>query len=231
MSTSYALASRRKGHRSHRTRSSRDAGLKLICTNSWTDESVLDCFQSFIGASMVEEGLIAAQLMSEAIAHKGNIVVIEGNPGQDATYWRSTAFESELKRIAPDIRILDRQTARWDRSRAIGVAENFLTTYPDLNGMMAQNDDMAIGALQAIKDAGRLGKVKVVSIDASSEGLQAVRDGGIYGTCTQSPSFEGIYTARVARDVVNGWPPPPRWIRNPVLRVDRTNANLVFGDW
>lgn len=180
---------------------------------------------------MVEEGLIAAQLMSEALGHQGNIVVIEGNPGQDATHWRSTAFESELKRIAPNIRILDRQTARWDRSRAIGVTENFLTTYPDLNGIMAQNDDMAIGAIQAIKDAGRLDKVKVVSIDASSEGLKAVRDGFLCGTCTQSPSFEGIYTARVAHDVANGWPPPPRWIRNPVLRIDKTNANRVFGDW
>ncbi len=208
-----------------------EANLKLVCTNSWTDESVLDCFRCFVGASMVDEGMIAAQMMAEALGRTGKVVVIEGNPGQDATHWRSVAFEDELKRIAPGIQILDRQTARWDRSRAIGVAENFLTTYPDLNGIMAQNDDMAIGAVQAIKDAGRSSQVKVVSIDASREGLQAVIDGEIYGTSTQSPTFEGIYTARAIRDVVNDWPPTPRWIRNPVIPVNRSDAPRVFGDW
>jgi ribose transport system substrate-binding protein len=208
-----------------------DAGLKLVCTNSWTEESVLDCFQSFVGASMVDEGAIAAQSMAEALKGKGRVVVIEGNPGQDATFWRTNAFELELKKIAPQIQILDRQTARWDRSRAIGVAENFLTTYPELDGILGQSDDMAIGAIQAIKDAGRTGKVKVVSIDASREGLDAIVAGDLYASCTQSPTFEGLYTARVARDVANGWPPPPRWLRNPVMRVDKSNARQVFGDW
>lgn len=208
-----------------------DANLKLVCANSWTDESVLDCFQCFIGSSMVEEGVIAARMMAQALNSAGKVAIIEGLPGQDATHWRSLAFEDELKRIAPRIQILDRQTARWDRARAIGVAENFLTTTPDLDGIMAQNDDMAIGAVQAVNDAGRAGKVKVVSIDASREGLQAVLTGELYGTSTQSPSFEGVYTARAIRDVANGWPPPPRWIRNPVIPVDRSNASRVFGDW
>lgn len=208
-----------------------ESNIKLVCTNSWTDESVLDCFRCLIGASMVDEGILAAQMMAEALGHQGKVVVIEGNPGQDATHWRSAAFEDELKRIAPQIQILDRQTARWDRLRAIGVAENFLTTYPDLNGIMAQNDDMAIGAVQAVKDAGRAGQVKIISIDASREGLQAVMDGELYGTCTQSPSFEGIYTARAVRDIANDWPPPPRWIRNPVLRISKKEAASVFGDW
>jgi len=207
------------------------AGIPLVCTNSWTEESVLDCFQSFIGASMVEEGIIAARMMSEALGGKGRVVIIEGNPGQDATYWRSIAFADELRSIAPNIQILDRQTARWDRARAIGVAENFLTSYPDLNGIMAQNDDMAIGAVQAVQAAGKGNQVKIVSINASREGLDAVRAGQIYGTCTQSPTFEGIYTARVARDVANGWPPAPRWIRNPVMRVDKSKVDQVFGDW
>lgn len=208
-----------------------DANLRLVCANSWTEESVLDCFQCFIGSSMVEEGVIAAQMMAQALNRVGKVAIIEGLPGQDATHWRSIAFEDELKRVAPRIQILDRQTARWDRALAIGVAENFLTTSPDLDGIMVQNDDMAIGALQAIKDAGRSGKVKVVSIDASREGLQAVMNGDLYGTSTQSPAFEGVYTARAIRDVANGWPPPPRWIRNPVIPVDRSNATRVFGDW
>jgi ribose transport system substrate-binding protein len=180
---------------------------------------------------MVEEGLIAAQTMADALNKRGKVAIIEGNPGQDATFWRSKAFLDEIHRIAPGIQVLDKQTARWDRARAISVAENFLTSYPDLDGIMAQNDDMAIGAMRAVENAGRQGQVKIVSIDASREGLQAVRDGKLYGTCTQSPSFEGIYTARVARDVANGWPPPPRWIRNPVLRVDKRNVGAVFGDW
>ena len=180
---------------------------------------------------MIEEGIIAAQLMAEALNGKGKVAIIEGNPGQDATYWRSTAFIDELKRIAPEIQVLDRQTARWDRARATAVAENFLTTYADLNAIMAQDDNMAMGALQAIKAAGKSGVVRLISINASKEGLEAIRDGEIYGSCTQSPTFEGIYTARVIRDVANGWPPVPRWIRNPVLRVDRRNAHQVFGEW
>jgi ribose transport system substrate-binding protein len=206
-------------------------GIPLVCTNSWPEASVVDCFHSFIGASMVEEGMIAAQIMAEAVKKRGNVAIIEGNPGQDATYWRSKAFIDELKRAAPNIQIVDKQTARWDRARATSVAENFLTTYPDLDGILAQNDDMAIGAIHAIKSSGREKKVKVVSINASREGLDAVRAGDLYGTCTQSPTFEGTYTARVVRDVANAWPPPPRWTRNPVVRVDANNADAVFGDW
>jgi ribose transport system substrate-binding protein len=208
-----------------------EAGIPLVCTNSWTEESVLPCFKSFVGASMVEEGVIAAQLMAEALNAQGKVAIIEGNPGQDAAYWRSTAFIDELKRLAPAIQILDRQTARWDRARATAVAENYLTTYPDLNAIMAQDDNMAVGALQAIKSAGRLQQLKLVSINSSQEGLQAILAGEMYGSCTQSPSFEGINTARVARDVANGWPPVPRWVRNPVMRVDKTNARQVFGEW
>lgn len=208
-----------------------DAGIPLVCTNSWTEESVLHCFKSFVGASMVQEGVIAAQLMAEALNGRGKIAIIEGNPGQDAAYWRSTAFIDELKRIAPQIQILDRQTARWDRARATSVAENYLTTYPDLNAIIAQDDNMAVGALQAIKSAGKLQQVKLVSINSSKEGLEAILAGEMYGSCTQSPSFEGINTARVARDVANGWPPVPRWVRNPVMRVDKTNARQVFGEW
>ena len=206
-------------------------GIPLVCTNSWPEPTAAECFQSYIGASMQEEGAMAAQIMGEALNKHGKVAIIEGNPGQDATFWRSKSFIDELHRTAPSIQIVDKQTARWDRARAISVAENYLTSYPDLGGIMAQNDDMAIGAMQAVESAQRRDRVKIVSIDASREGLQAVRDGGLYGTCTQSPSFEGMYTARVARDVVNGWPPPPRWIRNPVVRVDRTNVAAVFGDW
>jgi ribose transport system substrate-binding protein len=208
-----------------------EAGIPLVCTNSWTEESVLPFFRSFIGASMVEEGIIGAQLMAEALHGQGKVAIIEGNPGQDAAYWRSTAFIDELKRIAPKIQILDRQTARWDRARATAVAENYLTTYQDLNAIMAQDDNMAVGALQAIKAAGRLQQVKLISINSSKEGLEAILAGEMYGSCTQSPSFEGINTARVARDVANGWPPVPRWVRNPVMRVDKTNARQVFGEW
>jgi ribose transport system substrate-binding protein len=208
-----------------------EVGIPLVCTNSWTQESVLPFFRSFVGASMVEEGIIAAQLMAEALNGQGKIAIIEGNPGQDAAYWRSTAFIDELKRLAPNIQILDRQTARWDRARATAVAENYLTTYQDLNAIMAQDDNMAVGALQAIKSAGRLQQVKLISINSSKEGLEAILAGEMYGSCTQSPSFEGINTARVARDVANGWPPVPRWVRNPVMRVDKTNARQVFGEW
>ena len=208
-----------------------DAGIPLVCTNSWTEESVLNCFKSFIGASMVEEGIIAAELTAEALNRRGKIAIIEGNPGQDATYWRSTAFIDELKRIAPEIQVVDRQTARWDRARATAVAENYLTTYSDLNAIMAQDDNMAVGALQAIKASSRLRQVKLVSINSSREGLEAILAGEMYGSCTQSPTFEGIYTARIARDIANGWPPVPRWVRNPVMRVDRSNARQVFGEW
>ena len=158
------------------------------------------------------------------------MVIIEGNPGQDATYWRSTAFADELQRIAPGIRIVGRQTARWDRARAIGVAENFLTTYPDLSGIMAQNDDMAIGAVQAVQAAGKTQQVKVVSINASREGLDAVRGRDLRNLHAIAHLRRHLHRARSPRRGQR-LAPPPRWIRNSVIRVDKSNAGKVFGDW
>jgi ABC-type sugar transport system substrate-binding protein len=96
---------------------------------------------------------------------------------------------------------------------------------------MAQDDNMAVGALQAIQSAGRVQQVKLLSINSCKVGLEAILAEAMYASCTQSPSFEGIDTARIARDVANGWPLMPRWVRNPVLRVDKRNARQVFGEW
>lgn len=82
--------------------------------------------------------------------------------------------------------------ARWNRARATAVAENSLTTYQNLNAIMAQDDNMAVGALQAIQSAGRVQQVKLLSINSSKEGLEAILAEEMYGSCTQSPSLREL---------------------------------------
>lgn len=209
-----------------------DAGIKLVATNSWADPSVLQDFQVFVGASMLEEAQMAARTMNEALNGKGNVVICEGSPGTDPAYWRTKGFKDELAKIAPGIKILDSQPSKgWDKAACQANMDNFLTKYPQIDGAYGEDDTLATAMLQSAKAANRADKIKFVGIGASIEGLKAIKSGEMYGTCTQSGPWEGLWTARVSRDVANGWPPMPRWLRTPVIQVNKTNVDQVFGEW
>jgi simple sugar transport system substrate-binding protein len=153
-----------------------------------SDESLYACF---IGSDFYEEGRMAAEWLAKATNGQGNIVELQGTPGSAPANERRKAFADGLAKY-PDLKIIDAQSGDFRRSGGKEVMEALLKKHGKaINIVYAHNDDMALGAIQAIEEAGlKPGKdITIVSIDGIKEAIQAVADGKIACTVECNPLF------------------------------------------
>jgi inositol transport system substrate-binding protein len=147
------------------------AGIPVINVNSETRTPPT----AFVGSRDEEAGTLAMQYIAQRLGNNGNIVMIEGFMGQAAQIKRDRGAREVLSRN-PGLHLLAHQTAEWERAKGMALMENWMQSYGDrINAVFAQNDEMAIGALLALEEAGHKGKTIVVGVDAIADGLQAVR--------------------------------------------------------
>jgi ribose transport system substrate-binding protein/inositol transport system substrate-binding protein len=112
-------------------------------------------------------------------------------------------IENVLKKY-PDIKVVYKQTANWRTDQALKLAENWLQTGADLAAIVSNNDDMALGAVKAVKDAHLTGKIKIAGIDAAPNALAAVKDGGMAATVSQNTVDQGQMAMEAAVKLANG---------------------------
>ncbi|MDR2456107.1 MAG: substrate-binding domain-containing protein [Deltaproteobacteria bacterium] len=159
----------------------------------------------YAGPNDVEAGELEAQYVVDAIGGKGNVVILEGPIGTSAQLDRLEGNLNVLKKY-PDVKILAQKPANWNREQALSTMENWLQTYPDqINGVISHNDEMALGAIQAMEAKGV--KLPVGSVDAIKDACQAIKDGRLDATVFQDAHLEGRLGVRVAYQVVTGNPP------------------------
>ena len=131
----------------------------------------------YVGNDDVEGGRLQAQAMVEQLKGKGNVAIIQGPIGQSAQIDRERG-EMEVLNKHPQIKIIEMKTANWSRAEALALTEDWLNAHPNggISGIIAQNDDMALGALQAVKSRGLTPtEVPVTSIDGMPDAIQAAK--------------------------------------------------------
>lgn len=156
-----------------------DAGIPIVLVDRMADvdESL---YATFIGSDFIEEGKNAAIEMSNLLGGEGKIVELEGTVGASAANDRKTGFHDEITANHPGIEILASQTGDFTRAKGKEVMESFLKSYPgEISGVYAHNDDMMLGAIEAIKEAGlKPGEdIKTVSIDGVKGIFEAMAAG------------------------------------------------------
>ncbi|HLT06794.1 MAG TPA: sugar ABC transporter substrate-binding protein [Cyclobacteriaceae bacterium] len=175
-------------------RKAQEAGIPIINVNS---ETAVDP-DGFVGSRDEESAEIALEHIADLLGGKGNIVVMHGYMGQAAQLKRAAATKTVLTKY-PEITILAEQTADWDRAKAMSLMENWIQSFGDrINAVFAQNDEMGMGALQALEQAGLKDKVVVVSIDAIADALQAVKAGRLNATVYQNAKEQGRQAVEMA---------------------------------
>jgi inositol transport system substrate-binding protein len=171
-----------------------EAGVPVLVTKGEIeDQSVCP----FIGQNDTDAGEMEMQWMADKIGGKGNIVVIEGPTGISAAILRSDGINNVLKNY-PDIHIIYQQTGNWNRDEGMSLMETWLQTGEEIDGVVAHNDEMALGALDAIKDAGKQDEIPVVGIDGIDAALQSVKDGELGATILQDVDSVAKKTIDVA---------------------------------
>ena len=118
-------------------------------------------------------------------------------------YKRQGQYNS-LVNACEGIEVVAEQTANWQRDEAMSLAENWILSYPDLKAIMCHNDDMALGAYEAVKDAGKEDSILVVGVDAIPEALESVEAGGLACTVFQDAKGQGVGALEAAVSIVNG---------------------------
>lgn len=151
------------------------AGIPVIGSNTRVNS---DKLTSYIGSDDVLAGKMEAEAVAKAIGGKGNVVIIEGPIGQSAQIERRQGNLEALKNY-PNIKILEMKTANWSRAEALNLMENWLNAYPGkINGIIGQNDEMALGAIQAVKQAGlNIKNFPTAGIDGVTDAMIAVKNG------------------------------------------------------
>jgi ribose transport system substrate-binding protein len=140
----------------------------------------------------------------------GKVAIIEGAAGFQASMERSEGF-TEILAGNPKIEIVASQPGNWTREGALSVAENFIQAHPDLAVIYAHDDNMALGAVSALKNANLLDKVKVVGIGGSIEGLESIKNGELHSTVYDSPKADTYVCIKALAMSLDGVKLPPRF--------------------
>ncbi|MGW0483324.1 D-ribose ABC transporter substrate-binding protein [Nonomuraea sp. NPDC003214] len=155
-----------------------------------------------VASDNVAGGKLAAQELAKQMGEQGQAVVLQGTPGTSASRDRGRGFEEGIKAF-PNIQVVARQPADFDRAKGLDVMTNLLQSHPDVTGVFAENDEMALGAIRAL--GSRAGKqVKVVGFDGTPHGLTAVKDGTLAATIAQQPRLLGQQAVEAAVKLARG---------------------------
>ena len=160
--------------------------------------------------------------MRRYLSGTGNVVILEGPLGSSPQLDRGQGIENVLAQNT-GLNVLAKDTANWKRDEAVNKMKNWISAFGgEIDGVISQNDDMALGAIQALREAG-LSDVKVVGIDGIEDGLNAVKAGDMIGTSLQHGTVELATGLAVAAKIVRGEDVD----RNPVYVMPAIDASNV----
>jgi ribose transport system substrate-binding protein len=156
---------------------------------------------SHIASDNVKGGKMAGEYILNAIGGKGNIVELQGIPGTSAARDRGKGFHEAVEN-KDGVKVVASQPADFDRAKGLSVMENILQSNKDIQAVFAHNDEMALGALQAIEAAGK--NILVVGFDATDDAVKAVNEGKMAATVAQKPAAIGETAVKTAIQVTKG---------------------------
>jgi len=162
----------------------------------------------YCGSNSIDAGIMNMEELGKAMGGKGNLVILMGELGNEAAIGRTDGIKKVVKEKFPDIKIVREQTGNWKRERGKTIMENWLASGQEINGVASNNDEMALGALQAIKAAGKLGKIPVGGTDASNDALKSMDRGELNNTVFQDPVGQGEEAVNAAYLMVKKEPNP-----------------------
>ncbi|MER5377596.1 substrate-binding domain-containing protein [Streptomyces sp. NPDC002553] len=167
-------------------RSAGKADIPVIAVDRGVNKATTD---ALVASDNVAGGELAAKTVAEKLGGNGKIVILQGQAGTSAARERADGFAKGLKAF-PGIQVLAQQPADFDRTKGLDVMSNLLQAHPDVQGVIAANDEMALGAIKALgAKAGT--SVQVVGFDGTPDGLKAVEEGTLYASVAQQPSQLG----------------------------------------
>lgn len=180
----------------------KEAEIPVVLLDRNIEPNDTELYTAHIGPSNTWAGEQAAEFMNKSFPDGANGFVLEGPAGLSVVNDRKSGWESKL---ADNVKVLESQSANWSTDEAKTVTAGLLDKYKSDNVqfIFAQNDEMGLGAAQAVEAAGLKGKVKIVTIDGTKPALQALIDGDLSLVIEYNPIF-GEISAQTVQDALDG---------------------------
>jgi ribose transport system substrate-binding protein len=147
-------------------------------------------WEAYVGSDNVEGGRIAGRYLDQITSGRANVALLEGIPGHQTGDARLRGFKEAIQG-SPGIKVVASQTANWERDQGFNVFQNMMQAHPEIDAVFACNDMMALGAVEAIRAAGKMGRIRVVGFDAIDDARKAIAAGTMDGSVAQFPSEMG----------------------------------------
>jgi ribose transport system substrate-binding protein len=174
------------------------------------------------GAPNEDAAYIIAKHFLETLAGKGNVIILEGVPGAQTAIDRKAGIDRAIKEF-PNVKVLASQTAKFSRVEGMRVMENLLQQFPKIDGVICANDEMALGAIEAIDAAKRLKEIKVSGFDGNNDAIKSIAEGRLVVTGAQRPDAQAYWGVMAAYMYLEGYP-VPKDIYVPCPAVDKSNV-------
>jgi ribose transport system substrate-binding protein len=184
------------------------AGIPVVTVDSKanTDKMLLH-----VGADNVEAGRVAARHIVERLGNHGSVIEIEGLSGTFTAMDRKTGFEEVIRNS--NVKILASETAGWERSKAQSLMKTLLKKFPDFDAVFAANDEMIIGAIEAMSSAGiKPGSKVTVGTDASPDAFKYLKAGKLSATIDQFPGKQAVQALQCLVDYIKNGTMPPQQV-------------------
>ncbi|WP_029288238.1 ABC transporter substrate-binding protein [Cellulomonas sp. HZM] len=176
----------------------------VVTVDRLVNAKVCDDYLTFIGSDFVSQGKRAADAMIKQTGGTGKVAILLGSSGNNVTTDRTSGFVDQLK-TAPGLEIVAQQTANFARTDGQTVTASLLQAHPEITAIYAENDEMGIGAVSAIKAAGKKPgtDIKIFSIDGTKDAVQLLADGQYNGVIESNPRF-GPLAFQALKDFADG---------------------------
>ncbi|KRP82169.1 sugar ABC transporter substrate-binding protein [Pseudomonas lactis] len=186
------------------TRAAVAAKTPLVYVNRHPDERTLPEGVVTVASNDIEAGQLQMRYLAQKLGGKGNVAIIMGDLAQNATHDRTEGVKQVLKDF-PGIKVVEQQSAEWQRSKGMDLTSNWLLAGTAFNAIVANNDEMAIGAAMALQQAGKAkGEIAIVGIDGLPDGLAAIKRGLLAGSVFQDPKAQATQAVQAAVRMIKG---------------------------
>ena len=192
------------------------AGIPVV---NVTDHMAGGKLVSYVGIDDYKVGVATGRALVKALGGKGNVVIIEGVKGSLSNQDRTRGLTDAIK-AAPDMKLLATQPGNFQRLNALQVMENMMQSFPQIDGVLAANDAMAIGAIEALEAANR--KAVVVGINGTKEAVDAVKAGKLLASGQADPFMQGCLATTIAIRNLRSQPVPAEFFLKPSV-IDAGN--------
>jgi ribose transport system substrate-binding protein len=186
-----------------------------------TDRAASGNFVAFVGADDYAIALATGRALLKAMGGRGNVIILEGVKGSLTASDRLRGFTDAIKEF-PEVKLLASQPANFQRLPALQVMENLMQSFPTIDGVLAANDPMAIGAIEALDGANR--KALVVGINGSKEAVDLIKSGKLVASGDFNGFIQGCLGVEIAVRNLRKESTPKEIILKPVV-IDATNSS------